>query len=223
VRRAYAVNLARSEPNSRFFDELKYVSYSDLLAFGGFPRLSDGLTRTVDDDQCPYIAFFSHKWVNKNPWATTPDGTERSLYRRVVEAVEEFLNVHRDIDRDRLGVWIDVACIDQDDPMPGISALPMIVAQCDAVISLIDDGYHDRAWCSVEVMMILALRRRCKGYVWYEYREGPAPSEGSPISSMYGLRVGPEHLDVELAKKTLSFEGDRRKVLFLEELSQLLS
>ena len=37
--------------------------------------------------------------------------------------------------------------------MPGVSALPMILAQCNAVISLVDDKYHNRAWCSVEVMM----------------------------------------------------------------------
>ena len=223
VRHAYALNLAKNEANGRAFDKLKYVGYSDLLAFGGFPRLSDGLTHTLDDNESPHIVFFSYRWVNKDPWTTSPDSTERTLYPRVIKAVEEFLNFHPEIDRDSLGVWIDVACINQDDPMPGISALPMIVAQCNTLISLVDDGYHDRAWCSVEVMMNLALSRRCRLYMWYEYREDPVTADGNANPGVYGLRTGPEHLDVELARKHLSFEGDRPKVLFLEGLSRLLS
>lgn len=223
VRHAYALGCAKDEAKSRTFEKLKYVGYSDLLAFGKFPRVSDGLIRNLDCKESPHIVFFSYRWVNKDPWSTLPNSAERALYPRVIKAMEEFLNFHPNIDRDSLGVWIDVACIDQDDPMPGISALPMIIAQCNTLISLVDNEYHGRAWCSVEVMMILALRRRCRLYMWYEYREDPATAEGNANPGVYGLRMGPEHLDIELAGKHLRLEEDRQKVLFLEGLSRLLS
>ena len=34
----------------------------------------------------------------------------------------------------------DYACVNQDDPTPGVSALPIVLILCDAVISLLDDG-----------------------------------------------------------------------------------
>ena len=42
----------------------------------------------------------------------------------------------------------DFACVNQTDPMLGVSA---IVAQCDSVISL---KYYSRAWCCVEIMIV---------------------------------------------------------------------
>ena len=75
----------------------------------------------------------------------------------------------------------DHACVDQDDPMPGVSALLMIIAQCNALISLIDDIYYQRAWCSVEVMMVQALKRSYHMHEWYEHV--PAP-EGVPEEAL---------------------------------------
>ncbi|KAK5083375.1 hypothetical protein LTR24_007664 [Lithohypha guttulata] len=222
VRHAYVQALAEDEAKSRAFDKLKFVRYGDLLDFGRFPRSSDGLTRTPSRNESPYIIFFSHQWVRKNPWSTSPDDKERALYERTIRATDDFLKAHPSIDRDSVGIWIDFVCIDQDNPTPGISALPMIVAQCDALISLVDEGYHDRAWCSVEVMMVLALRRRCKLHTWYEYKNSPMTARESPNLDVCGLQVGLENLDIELARKHLSHEGDRQKVLFLEGLSRLL-
>ncbi|KAG7152015.1 hypothetical protein HYQ46_012157 [Verticillium longisporum] len=45
----------------------------------------------------------------------------------------------------------------------------MIVAQCNAVISLVDGQYYERAWCSVEVMMVQQLRRAYGLHLWYEH------------------------------------------------------
>lgn len=55
----------------------------------------------------------------------------------------------------------DVACIDQNDQegkQRGIRALPLIIAQCDAMISIIDCNYPTRAWCAIEVSMMQTLR-----------------------------------------------------------------
>ena len=106
--------------------------------------------------------------------------------------------------------------------MPGVSALPMILAQCDAVISLIDDNYHQRAWCSVEVMMVQTLRRSYDLHLWY-YHVLVQSDEDKPVDcDKWDLREGPMDLEVIMAEKQLTFEEDRPKVLFLERQSQLL-
>lgn len=115
--------------------------------------------------------------------------------------------------------------MNQDDPMKGVAALPMILAQCDAVISLTDDQYHERAWCCVEVMMISALRKSYNVHLWYEQ---PIEGEMSDVvvadAKRYGkLREAPRDLDIQMVDKKLSYENDRPKVLFLERQSKLLA
>lgn len=94
----------------------------------------------------------------------------------------------------------------------------MILAQCDIVISLVDSEYYDRAWCSVEVMMISTLIKSYGVHEWYEQ-----PVEGNGKARSYGaLRPGPTGIEIRMAEKQLSYEGDRPTVLFLERQSKLL-
>lgn len=105
--------------------------------------------------------------------------------------------------------------------MRGVSALPMIVAQCNAVISLIDEEYYNRAWCSVEVMMVQALKKSYNLHLWYEHVLGQPDGKGkSDVDGV--LREGPMDLEIIMAEKHLSFEADRPKVLFLERQTKLL-
>lgn len=104
--------------------------------------------------------------------------------------------------------------------MRGVSALPMIIAQCNAVISLVDDKYHSRAWCSVEAMMIQTLKKSYKMHLWYEHQ---LPQKHDGEEDAGGLREGPLDLHIFMEEKDLTFESDRPKVLFLERQSKLLS
>ena len=93
----------------------------------------------------------------------------------------------------------------------------MVIAQCNALISLVDDTYYDRAWCAVEVMMLQALRRPYGLHLWYEH------DISGVDSSMGVLRAGPNDLEIVIADKKLTFEAeDRPKVMFLERQSKLL-
>lgn len=117
----------------------------------------------------------------------------------------------------------DYACVDQDDPMRGVVALPMLLAQCDAVISLIDNTYYDRAWCAVEVMMIHTLKQSYNIHEWYEQPIVGESIGGSTDSLTCGmLREAPMGRVIRMADKELSFESDRPKVMFLERQSKLL-
>jgi hypothetical protein len=116
--------------------------------------------------------------------------------------------------------------------MSGVCALPMNLAQCNAVISLVDDEYYKRAWCSVEVMMVQNLKKSYNLHLWYEHvlppdqqpdHDGSTDAEGEGNDSEQGfLREGPMDLEIVIAEKLLSFEIDRPKVLFLERQSKLL-
>lgn len=95
----------------------------------------------------------------------------------------------------------------------------MIVAQCNAVVSLVDEKYYDRAWCSVECLLIQTLKKSYNKHLWYEYVKSPDDSMGRHVGI---LREGPMDLEINVAEKHLTFEEDRLKVLFLERQSKLL-
>ena len=109
----------------------------------------------------------------------------------------------------------DWACIDQDDPLPGIAALPLNLAQCDTVISLLDDSYHSRSWCSVEVMIIQILRRSYQLHSWYEHKR-------IENTEHWAIQEGPLDFEASVAGKSLSSEDDRPRILFLERQARLL-
>ena len=121
--------------------------------------------------------------------------------------------------RTRLIPSQDYACIDQDDPTAGVAALPMLLAQCDAVISLVDGDYYSRAWCALETVMIQTLEKSYQKHQWYEY----ARSTGNDGDrNIWTLRAGPLDLDITAADKGLTTEEDRPKILFLERQTKLL-
>ena len=106
--------------------------------------------------------------------------------------------------------------------MPGVSALPMIVAQCNAMISLVDDEYYKRAWCSVEVMIVQTLKKIYNLHLWYEHVPLQPDNDREKGNGKWTLREGPMDLKVDMTEKRLTFEEDRPKVLFLERQSKLL-
>ena len=104
--------------------------------------------------------------------------------------------------------------MDQDDQQPGVAALPMSLSQCNALISLIDDGYYERSWCCIEVMMIQTLRKAYGVHLWYEHVIDPMSCEDF-------LREGPLDVEINMAEKKVTYEPDRPKLSFLEQQTKL--
>ncbi|OJD15805.1 hypothetical protein AJ78_03985 [Emergomyces pasteurianus Ep9510] len=234
LRRMYADELAADDEKRQMFDGLKIMSFMDFSRFGKLPRSSDNLAQQflskLDGgdrvDTVEFVIFFSYRWINQETGASSPDDIKNTQYRRMIDAAEQFLKLHPSVNREGLGIWIDHACINQEDPAAGVSALPMILVQCDAVISIFDDTYHQRAWCSVEVMMVQTLRKSYGQHLWYEqvltpHSQGDADAPESE-NGKWVLREGPVELEIAMAEKQLTFEEDRTKVLFLERQSRLL-
>ena len=107
--------------------------------------------------------------------------------------------------------------------MLGVSALPMIVAQCDAVISLVNDSYYKRAWCSLEAMMVQTLRKSYHLHLWYEHALVRPEDYTIGEGEQWRLREGPLDLALSsIAEKELSFGEDRPRLLFLERQCRFL-
>ncbi|KAK0668378.1 hypothetical protein QBC41DRAFT_393796 [Cercophora samala] len=218
LRKAYASALA-SGPTSganHLFDHLKVMRYTDFVSFGRLPRSSDGLVRRFDPDAAEpaFVIFFSYRWIGDGG-VTGPDDATNTQYRRMVHAVEAYL-VDNPMERSNICIWMDYACVDQDDPAAGVSSLPIIIAQSDVVISLQDDEYYDRAWCCVEALMIQTLVLSYRLHQWYE--QIPAEDE----LGRWELRKGKPVGSLGVSKKKLSFEADRTKIVFLERQVRLL-
>jgi hypothetical protein len=97
-------------------------------------------------------------------------------------------------------------------------------AECDAVISLVDDTYYERAWCCVEAMMIDRLRpvepSEFNCHAWFEHRAAAADTEQAGAEG-WTLRMTPR-VSLDMKDKKLTYEHDRPKVMFLERQSRLL-
>ncbi|KAF2824854.1 hypothetical protein CC86DRAFT_296404 [Ophiobolus disseminans] len=223
LRKKYAAALTDDLEKQRTFDRLKYVTYSNFLRSNRLPKSNHGYTQYLahgsPGPSDPFILFFSYRWIAKDVGVQldgdSPDDFERTQYRRMLRAIELFLNHHPVVDREQLCIWIDFACVDQDHQQPGVASLPMNLAQCNAMISLVDDKYYKRSWCCVEVLMIQTLQKAYGIHVWYEHVIDFARGEEH-------LRPGPCDLEVNMAEKQVTFEQDRPKLLFLERQTRLL-
>ncbi|KAJ0358361.1 hypothetical protein COL26b_014498 [Colletotrichum chrysophilum] len=221
LRQVYARTLATDEEKAHQFDAFKYVRFSDFARHGKLPKSSENLTRRFgdDDDEDLYVIFMSYTWSKKKRVGEfSPDDMENTKYHQMMSALESFLLEHPYVDPKTVGIWLDWACIDQDNrdiQARGVAVLPMCVAQCNAMISVTEDNYYERAWCCVEVITIRALERSYHAHGWYKF-EYDARQERKV------LRDGrvTEELSVVSAKVTV--ESDRPKLEFLERQAKLL-
>ncbi|TKA64302.1 hypothetical protein B0A55_09779 [Friedmanniomyces simplex] len=232
----YAELFGSDEDKRALFDEMHLVRYSDFLSHGKLPTMNDSLSdslvhsiptqqqRSRREGRSDYVVFFSYRWIGGeiDPPLTGPDDGANTQYRRMVDALERFLELHPTVDSDDLSIWLDCACIDQVDKVPGrrqrgIAALPFYVAQCNAMISLVDDQYYERAWCAVEVLIMQTLRESYKQHVWYEHRLHRPKSDRTA-----GLLEHGSDMKLKPTTLKLSFERDRLNVEFLERQNLLL-
>ena len=95
------------------------VPYAKWKEVGHFPRSSDGVTRPAiksntrhpgtEDD---WVVFVSHRWWQ--PSEGLPDDKEDSKYKIVCRALQTLIPLY-DVDPEKVVIWCDFACIDQDD------------------------------------------------------------------------------------------------------------
>lgn len=111
LRARYAAHLAQDPRSDGLFDRLKFVRYTDFLAFGRFPRSDDGLTRTFAPGEDKgagreFVVFVSYRWLNVATENDSPDDANHTQFNRMVAAVRSLLTLHPTIDPSRLSLWL---------------------------------------------------------------------------------------------------------------------
>eukprot|EP00930_Biecheleria_cincta_P009717 TRINITY_DN11154_c0_g2_i2.p1 TRINITY_DN11154_c0_g2~~TRINITY_DN11154_c0_g2_i2.p1 ORF type:complete len:932 (-),score=132.18 TRINITY_DN11154_c0_g2_i2:291-3086(-) len=165
---------SRSRLLARERTPMKVVPLDAFLSHGKLPHSRDRLQRDAELADC--VVFVSHRWWNvASNEPDTPEGHKYGLLCRALVALKRQVPNQR---LDDVVIWIDYACIDQDDPMErdlGISSLVSYVARSDFLvipvnpipeavsafknashpIDLVD--YGERAWCRLEVYVFLCV------------------------------------------------------------------
>ena len=113
LRSLYAEALLQDPRKEELYDKFKFISYTDFLAFGRLPRSTDGLTRefVIKSRSCAtpmpsFIIFFSYRWINQDPKFSLPDDPSHTQYNRMISALQNFLEMHQELNPDELGVWV---------------------------------------------------------------------------------------------------------------------
>lgn len=115
LRRAYAHALATDKAKRAMFDGLSFLPWAEFAAFGRLPGHNDGLLRKSKPGQGPeaeeermadVVIFISYRWINKTPNATSPDDDNHTQYRRMKDAVGQYLHLHPSVDPLKLGIWM---------------------------------------------------------------------------------------------------------------------
>ncbi|EXL63245.1 hypothetical protein FOCG_01605 [Fusarium oxysporum f. sp. radicis-lycopersici 26381] len=225
LRRVYAETLATDEWKRKEFDDFKYMRYSDFLSCGCLQRhgkdsarlLANPCNGDADDD---FVIFFSYRWINNT--RQLPDNAEHAQYRRMILAIKQLLEQYQEVDETKVGIWVDYSCINQEDSESGVHALPMILAQCNAVISLVDNDFPTRAWCSLESLLVQTLKQSYSIHQWYEQVPLGHGEDGEGGYGSWKLKVASINEKLNIREKSLTVKDDWPKVLFLEKQAKLL-
>lgn len=88
------------------------------------------------------------------------------------------------------------------------------------MISIVDERYHNRAWCAVETMIVRSLQESSVSHRRYEHILHEADSE-EPYGRIERDRLGQSSIKRPSELK-ITDESDRRYIEFLERQSMLL-
>lgn len=154
------------------------VPFNVLKEHGRIPRSDSGLT-TPGKEMLPgtKVAFLSHRWLrpwpseeetlaNGKQWAggPHPDDEENSKFNLIINGIEHLAR-EREWHLDLLAVWLDFACVEQDDQQKrqaGVNSLLGYMARCKfiiipaleapkyPVVHRMPSDYGIRAWTRLE-------------------------------------------------------------------------
>lgn len=110
LRLMYARFLSADTEERRMFGDFCYVMYDDFKAHKRLPVSSAGLTRGFSADiaehmlgqENVFVIFISYRWIGGD----VPDDDSNTQWRRVMNAVERFLEENEDVKHERLALWL---------------------------------------------------------------------------------------------------------------------
>ncbi|KAG2448448.1 hypothetical protein HYH02_006340 [Chlamydomonas schloesseri] len=94
------------------------------------------------------VVFVSHRWLG----CGCPDDDKGTKLKQVYKIADHVAR-HRQVPVEQVYLWLDYSVVDQDNPMPGVQALPVYIACCDEFVYVYHEEYWERAWCLTEQFM----------------------------------------------------------------------
>eukprot|EP00903_Cladosiphon_okamuranus_P010158 g9618.t1 len=148
------------------------LAFVDLAALGEIPRrtgdrflgkadkrpvtVCDLMARAGESGEDPVVVYVSHRWLE--PDFKNPDDHSKARFYQVCYAVQKLAK--------RMGrrpcefyLWIDYACINQQNPTADRLALPYVLDACDFMVYVEDGEYWDQALSRTEHFLFHKLRR----------------------------------------------------------------
>ena len=226
TRAAYCKAYAERPGFQSHFTDLTVIPFDKFVENGVLPRSSDRVTvaaiNPAGEDKFDFYVFISYRWLRTlaltEGQKPHPDDENGTIWKQVVKSVRQALT-ERGISEGRAALWMDFACIEQDEfelKVRGVQSLMTVVMCVDAVLTIHSDGYFGRAWCATEVLFTQTLRDAYgeSFLLWLVAKEA---EDGS-----VEISVG-ETQSFTLASTALSFESDRPQVMFFNQQAKLLA
>ena len=125
-------------------DEFRVLEWSKLSEGDWDSSADSGLGDQTDRAQLGECdAFISHSWHDS--------GSQKWSALSVWAA--DFEKEHQRLPR----IWLDKACIDQQNIEESLAALPLYLAGCNRLVVVAGPTYQDRLWCVLEVFTFLRM------------------------------------------------------------------
>ena len=133
---------------------MRVLSSKALASYGAIPPFS--ATLTVDAKGAlqdrGVVMFVSHRWLRSA--SGEPDDDARTKFKALVAFAHYYEHFYcRQAGARNIYFWIDYACIDQDNMLPGVQSLPLYVAASNDLLVYETKDYADRAWCCAEMVL----------------------------------------------------------------------
>jgi hypothetical protein len=173
---------------------MQVVDFHDFVTHGRIPRSSDFLQKDIEVND--RIVFISHRWCSEDD----PDDADGTKYKLTCRGLEKLKEKHKEF---HLKVWIDYACIDQDDEelmVQGVQSLLTYAAMSDYLFIPVypspEDiqsfkragkpsdlhNYGTRAWCRLESFVFDKVAKMTKKEDTLVYAYGIVDVPSGPIS-----------------------------------------
>ena len=221
-RKAICEELAKlGDDEGRKLGAMKVIPADVFASRDSIPRRSckdEGPTPQCDASELPEgakILFFSQRWLT----LTHPDDDQGTKRKAIVAAAEAYAK-QEGIELEKVYIWFDLACVEQDDLaelIRGVNALGLYITACDAFVSIDHPEYWSRAWCLVEQEFA-----RCAGVKRYVISEGKlAPTDHEVTDPRDGnLTVEDDRAAIDVL---CLVADDLRSRLYLSAVSQMFS
>jgi tetratricopeptide (TPR) repeat protein len=116
LRSEYAELLSAQAEKRQWFDRLRAVRYADFKNHAALPHWSSNTNHlTMEYEQIretrtrePLLVFFSYRWIGQSQDSDkrSPDNDRHYQYRRMVDALEQLLMNHPEVDEQDLYIWL---------------------------------------------------------------------------------------------------------------------